>query len=217
MIKKRKSWWVLVIVSIGVMVPFMYPYLTFDSDNSRVEITSTVIHYPALVTHIIFAFIALVTGFLQFIDPIRHSRPKVHRNMGRIYVISVFISGLLTFVLFFYIENFMKAMAFLVLAILWLFTTWKAYRKAVKRRFNEHQIWMIRSFGITLVAVSARLLVPLLILVYAIFNNFTLPGGRDLMIKEILDINIWAGLVLNIVIIEWMILGILGRLSKSNK
>lgn len=217
MIKQRKSWWILVIVSIGVMVPFMYPYLTFDPVKSRVDITSTAIQYPALVTHIIFAFIALVTGFLQFIDHIRHRNPKVHRIIGRIYVISIFISGILAFVLFFYTESFSKAMAFLMLAILWLFTTWKAYHAAIKRRFNEHRKWMIRSFGITLVAVSARLLVPFLLLGYAVFNTFTLPGGRDLMIEEVLNINIWAGLVLDIVIVEWIILSKHGNLLESKK
>jgi len=204
--KQRKSWWILVIVSIGVMIPFMYPYLTFDPKNSRVDITSTTIQYPILVTHILLAFIALVTGFLQFIDHIRLRNPKVHRSLGKTYVISIFISGILSLVLFFYSESFTKAMAFLVLTILWLFTTWKAYREAVKKRFNEHRKWMIRSFGITVVAVSARLLVPILLLVYAVFNRFTLPGGRDLMIEEVLNINIWVGIVLNMVIVEWLIL-----------
>ena len=215
MIKQKKSWWILAIVSMGVMVPFMYPYFTFDPVKSRVDITSTAIQYPALVAHIIFAFIALLTGFFQFIDHIRLSHPGVHRNIGRIYVISIFISGILGLALFFYTESFTKAMAFFVLTVLWLFTTWKAYHAAVKRRFNEHRKWIIRSFGITLVAVSARLLVPVLLLGYAAFNRFTLPGGRDLMIDEVLNINIWAGLVLNMAIVEWVILSKHENLLKS--
>ncbi|MCM3569235.1 DUF2306 domain-containing protein [Neobacillus mesonae] len=217
MIKQKKSWWILVIVSIGVMVPFMYPYLTFDPDKSRVNITSTAIQYPVLVAHIIFAFIAIVTGFFQFIDSIRHRHPKIHRNIGRMYVISIFISGIFAFVLFFYTESFTKAMAFLVLTVLWLFTTWKAYQAAVKRRFHEHRKWIIRSFGITLAAVNARLLVPFLLLGYTVFHTFTLPGGRDLMIDEVLNINIWAGLVLNMVIVEWVIIPKSKNPLKSNK
>ncbi|MFD2211908.1 DUF2306 domain-containing protein [Virgibacillus halophilus] len=206
MIKQRKRWWILFIVSMGVMVPFAYPYLIFDPAKSRIDITSNAIQYPALVIHIIFAFIAIVTGFLQFIDRIRIKNPTVHRNMGKAYVISIFFSGMLAFVLFFYAEHFTKAMAFMVLAILWLLTTWKAYRAAVCKHFNDHRKWMIRSFSITLVAVSARLLVPLLLVGYALFNRFTLPGGREWMINEILNINIWVGLVLNLIIVEWFIL-----------
>lgn len=216
MFKQKKSWWVLVILSIGIMIPFVYPYLSLDPARSRVEITSISVQYSALVIHIILAFIALVTGFIQFIESIRRTKPKLHRYIGRIYVISILISGLLAFVLFFYSENYSKAMAFLVLAVLWLFTTWKAYRKAVKRNFREHRIWMIRSFGITLVAVSARLLVPLLLLSYAIFNGFSLPGGRDQMIYEVLNMNIWIGLVLDIVVVEWMILSTQTKRHKDN-
>ena len=131
--------------------------------------------------------------------------PKVHRYVGRIYVVSVFISGILALAVVFYIENFTKATAFL-LAILWLFTCWKGYRTAVNGQFHAHRIWMMRSFGITLVAVSARVLVPVLLITYYTFNGFMLPEGRDKMIEEVLNVNIWAGLVLNFVIVEWMIL-----------
>ncbi|WP_170848285.1 DUF2306 domain-containing protein [Lentibacillus halodurans] len=152
---------------------------TLDPGKSRVEITSATIQYPVPVTHIVLAFIALVTGFLQFIERIRLKNPKVHRHIGRIYVMSVFISDLLAFGVTFYAEDFTKAMAFLALAVLWLFTTWKGYRKAVKKHFKEHRIWMMRGFGITLVAVSARLVVPILLLGYVALNDFTLPGVKS--------------------------------------
>src|SRR5699024_5185839 len=161
--------------------------------RSRVEITSISVQYSALVIHIILAFIALVTGFIQFIESIRLTKPKLHRYIGRIYVISILISGLLAFVLFFYSENYSKAMAFVVLDVLLLFRPWMADRKAVIRNFREHRICMIRSFGITLVGVSARLPVPLLLVSYAILNGFSLPGGRDQMIYEVLNMNIGIG------------------------
>jgi hypothetical protein len=204
--KQKRSWWILFIVSLGVMIPFMLPYLTLDPAKSRVAITSDTIQYPLLVTHIIFACIALITGFLQFIERIRIQNPKTHRLLGRAYVISVFISGLLALAVIFYVENFTKSLAFLSLAIVWLITTWNGYRSAVKRRFNQHRIWMIRSFGVTLVAVSARLLVPLLLLSYYILNGFTIPGGRVRMVEEVLNVNIWIGLLLNFIIVEWIII-----------
>lgn len=116
------------------------------------------------------------------------------------------ISGLLSFVVIIYVEDFTKAVAFLTLTILWLFTSWKGYRTAVKKNFKEHRIWMMRSFGLTLVAVSGRILVPFLLLTYYIFNGFNLPEGRDRMIEEVLNVNIWVGIVVNFVIVEWMIL-----------
>ncbi|WP_099159164.1 DUF2306 domain-containing protein [Virgibacillus ndiopensis] len=203
---KRKSWWLLIFVSLGVIIPFMAPYLMLDPDSSRVTITSKAIQYPALVTHIVFAFIALVTGFFQFVDRFHLKKPKLHRFLGRTYVGSIVISSLLSLVVVLYIDNFTKSVAFLTLTILWLFTTLKGYRKAVKRSFNEHRKWMIRSFGVTLVAVSGRIVVPVLLLAYYTLNGFTFPDGRDKMIEEVLHVNIWIGIVLNLVIVEWIIL-----------
>jgi uncharacterized membrane protein len=180
--------------------------LTLDPANSRISITSATVQYPVLVVHIVFAFIALLAGFLQFVDRIRLNRPKIHRYMGRVYVISVFISGYLALFLVFYIEVFTKAVSFLALAVFWMFTSWKGYRAAVKKDFKEHRIWMIRSFSFTLVAVSGRLLVPVLLLTYYILNDFSLPEGREKMVEEVLNVNIWVGIVLNFAIVEWIIL-----------
>lgn len=33
---QKKGWWILVIVSVGIMIPFMIPYLTLNPANSRV-------------------------------------------------------------------------------------------------------------------------------------------------------------------------------------
>ncbi|SEN37223.1 DUF2306 domain-containing protein [Paenibacillus sp. OV219] len=204
--KQKRSWWILFIVSLGVMIPFVLPYLNLDPAKSRITITSNTIQFPLLLTHILFAFIALITGFLQFVTRIRVQHPQTHRYLGRGYVISVFISGLLALPIIFYMEDFTKSLAFLTLTIVWLVTCWNGYRAAVKGRFPEHRIWMMRSFGITLVAVSARLLMPLLLLSYYILSGFSIPGGRTRMVEEALNVNIWVGLLLNFVIIEWIIL-----------
>ncbi|MBY0086985.1 DUF2306 domain-containing protein [Brevibacillus brevis] len=201
-----KIWWVLFLVSLVVIVPFMLPYLTFDSANSRITIIPGTVQYPLLVAHIVSAFIALLTGFFQFIDRIRLKNPRIHRFLGRVYVYSVFISGFLSLASIFYAENFMKAASFLILSLAWLFTCWKGYRTAINRQYEEHRKWMIRSFGMTLVAVSARLLVPVLLLLYFILHGFSLPHGMETVIGEVLNVNIWAGLILNFVIVEWVIL-----------
>ncbi|MFD2046546.1 DUF2306 domain-containing protein [Ornithinibacillus salinisoli] len=199
-----KSWWILFIISLAVTIPFVAPYLSLDPANSRVPISTGSIQFSLLVAHIVSACIALLTGFGQFIDRLRIKAPKVHRYIGRIYVISVFISGILALVYISYIENFSKAISFLVLAVLWLFTCWKGYRSAIRKKYDDHRKWMIRSFGITLVAVSGRLVVPILLLIYYTANGFSLPDGREQMIEEALNVNIWVGMIINFIIIEWV-------------
>ncbi|MDF2682685.1 MAG: hypothetical protein K0R47_3875 [Brevibacillus sp.] len=204
--KPKKGWWLLVILSLGVITPFVIPYVTLDPAKSRVPITSTSVQFLLLVAHIVFACVALLSGFIQFIDRIRIHSPKVHRYFGRVYVGSVFISGFLALAVLIYIDNFTKATAFLVLSLLWLFTCWKGYRTAIRKNFEEHRKWMIRSFGITLVAVSGRLVVPVMLLAYYTLNGFSLPEGREKMIEEVLHVNIWVGLILHFILVEWMIL-----------
>ncbi|MEH7306998.1 DUF2306 domain-containing protein, partial [Neobacillus drentensis] len=204
--KPKKSWWVLFIISIGVIIPFVAPYVTLDPDNSRVSITSSGLQFPMLMAHIVTACVALLSGFFQFLDLIRIKTPKVHRLLGRVYMCSVLISGLLGLIYVPYIENFSKAASFLVLSLIWLFTCWKGYRTAVRKQFAEHRNWMIRSFGITLVAVSGRIVVPILLLTYYTINGFSLPSGREKMIEEVLNANIWVGLIVNFIVVEWGIL-----------
>ncbi|MGG4454589.1 DUF2306 domain-containing protein [Brevibacillus porteri] len=204
--KLPKTWWGLFLVSLVVIVPFMFPYLTLDPANSRITIIPGTVQYPLLVAHIVSAFIALLTGFFQFVDRIRLKKPRLHRFLGRVYVYSVFISGLLSLGSIFYAENFLKATSFLILSLAWLFTCWKGYRTAINRQYEEHRKWMVRSFGMTLVAISARLLVPVLLLLYYILHGFSLPHGMETVIGEVLNVNIWAGLILNFVIVEWAIL-----------
>jgi len=43
----------------------------------------------------------------------------------------------------------------------------------------------------------------------------SLPGGREKMIEEVLNVNIWAGLSVNFIIVEWRILRKNERLKVS--
>ncbi len=197
-----------VIIIIGVAIAALFPYVTLNPADSRVKLnTAFSLHYTVLVLHIGFAFVALVSGLFQFHKRFRINYPAWHRALGRVYVVSVMLGGLLGLVMTLYIESFTKAMAFLALSLLWLFTTWKGFRYAVKKQFDEHPVWMIRSYAITLVATSARLIVPICILLYIAKMGFHLPaGGREQMVADILEINIWIGLLINLMVVEWFLL-----------
>ncbi|MDF2959727.1 MAG: hypothetical protein K0S39_1462 [Paenibacillus sp.] len=204
--KSTTGWYILFGISIAVGIFAAAPYVTLNPDNSRVMLNPAFpLYYTFLSVHIFLAFLALSLGPLQFMERLRVLHPKVHRIIGRLYVVCVIISGLLGLVITFYIENFTKALAFLTLTLLWLFTCWKGYRTARKKQFQEHRLWMIRNYAVTLIAVGARLLVPLCILIYAALHGFSIPGGREQMIAEILEVNVWIGLVVNLVIVEWLI------------
>jgi len=202
-----KRWWLLLLVSLAVIVPFMVPYFTLDPAQSRVEVGTTGWQYPALLAHIGTAFVALVVGFVQLLEPVRRRRPRLHRLLGRLYAGCVLASGLLALIVTLYIADFGKAVSFLALAFLWLLTIWLGVRAARRKQMDAHRRWMYRSFALTFVAVSGRLLVPVLLLTYAGLHGFVLPGGREAMVEAVLNVNIWAGLVVNLAVTEWLVLG----------
>lgn len=204
--KRLKSKWLLLIVSLAVMLPFAAPYAQFNSAASRVEVLAGSWHYPILVAHIGFAMLAMLAGFAQFSGRLRTRSPRLHRYLGRVYVVCIAAGGALAIALVFYMDSFTKATAFLTLSGVWLYTTWRGYRSARARKLDEHRLWMIRSFGMTLVAVGGRIVVPVLLLAYAALHGFKLPEGREGMIDAVLNVNIWAGLVLNLIAVEWIVL-----------
>ncbi|MCM3627803.1 DUF2306 domain-containing protein [Paenibacillus glycanilyticus] len=200
----KKSWWVMLFLSVAIMLPFVIPYLTLNPASSRIAISSLTMQYPAIVGHIALAFIALIAGFFQFHKAIRKNKPSLHARLGKAYVYSVFASGGLALVVTCYEPDYGRALSFLFLDLLWLITTAMGYRSAVNKNWQAHKQWMIRSFAMTLTAVSARAMVPLLFLVYLLLHRFTLPEGRTGMIEEVLDNNIWAALLVNFIIVEWI-------------
>jgi hypothetical protein len=57
---------------------------------------------------------------------------------------------------------------------------------------------MIRSYAMTLVAISVRVIVPVCILLYLGLHGFQLSDGVEQMVADILEVNIWIGLFLNV-------------------
>jgi len=113
-------------------------------------------------SHIFFGGIALAAGALQFNARLRERRRAVHRAIGRIYVLCVFTSGLMALVLASLSQGGMVAHAgFALLAIAWLATTSTAFRMIRNVDVVRHREWMIRSYSLTLAAVTLRLYIPL--------------------------------------------------------
>ncbi|TYC64205.1 DUF2306 domain-containing protein [Rhodobacterales bacterium] len=112
----------------------------------------------ALYAHIGIAPIALMLMPFQFIGSLRVRRPRLHRWMGRVYAAAVLVSGLAGFELAFHsAAGPVATSGFALLAVLWLGTTAVAVVHALKRRFEAHRQWMLRSAALTFAAVTLRL------------------------------------------------------------
>ena len=144
-----------------------------------------------LYIHIITATVALMIGPLQFLQNKKKSRHlAVHRLLGKVYIISIMISGFAGIYLSWYaFGGLLSKIGFLALSISWLVTTYLAYAYIRKKKIKLHKEWMYRSYSITFVAVTFRIWSA--VIGYS-FDNFTLGyvGG------------IWLGLIGNILATE---------------
>ena len=125
--------------------------------------------------HIVFGGVALATGWSQFSKKLRARRIKLHRNLGKVYVISVLISSLAgIYIGFSATGGPIAKLGFICLGIVWFYTTLQAYLKVRSGKIDVHQVFMIYSFSACFAAVTLRLWLPALI---ALFGDF-IPAYR---------------------------------------
>lgn len=148
----------------------------------------------AFYIHISFGAFAMLTGWPQFVEKWRQQKMNLHRTLGKIYLISVLISGITGFYIALYATGgIIASLGFIGMSLVWLLTSTQAYRKIINLNINSHRKWMIRSYAITFSAVSLRLWLPAL--------QFGI--GLDFMTSY--KIVAWISWVLNLFIAEWII------------
>jgi hypothetical protein len=158
---RRLAWTVMLITALAVVaytlvapfVPRIAAPLLFTQLAAR----------PAfLVAHLAGAAVALFTGVFQHNAWIRTRHPRLHRSMGLCYVVGVMLGGVGALGLAPYSEGGMVAhVGFGLLGALWIAFTLRAFALARAHRYPVHRKWMIRSYALTLAAVSLRIQLPL--------------------------------------------------------
>ena len=111
--------------------------------------------HQLLIPHTLSGVIALVAGPVQFSSRFRQRHLRVHRVLGRMYVISVF-TGALTGIALAAGRPGMPGTC--VQAAAWIVCTTAAFITARNRQIARHRQWMIRSYAVTFTFVSSRVL-----------------------------------------------------------
>ena len=111
--------------------------------------------------HITFGGIALLTGWEQFSTKLRLKYLKAHKLIGKVYLVSVLLSGLAGLYIAFYATGgIISKLGFGALAVLWLFSAIMAYVRILQKNITAHQNWMLRNYALTFAAVTLRLWLP---------------------------------------------------------
>ncbi|MGK2911704.1 MAG: DUF2306 domain-containing protein [Sphingobium sp.] len=151
-----------IVFILAILVALIsYRYL-FDFGPIPPNIANNRYRTVWLTTHAGFAATALLVGAVQFSNVLRERRPTIHRYVGGVYVISCLIGAGAGLVLAAGASAGPIASAgFGTLAVVWMFVNVLGWQRARTRQFAAHRRWMIRSWALTLSAVTLRLYLPL--------------------------------------------------------
>lgn len=119
-------------------------------------------HSTGIYTHAFASILALVIGPFQFSAPLRQNHSKIHRWLGRTYLlIGVLVGGLAGLYMARYAFGGPFArVGFAALAVIWLYTGLRAYLAIRRGAIVEHQKWMLRNYALTFAAVMLRIYLP---------------------------------------------------------
>ena len=109
-----------------------------------------------LLPHGLAGLIAFLIGPLQFSDRRRARNLPLHRRLGQIYVAAVTMAGLLSLVIALRFEEF-GITELVAQGLVWMLCTYCAWFAARNRNIVQHKIWMARSYGLTFVFVTNRI------------------------------------------------------------
>ena len=137
--------------------------------------------------------VAMAVGAFQFGARLRARRPRVHRLLGKVYVIAVAVSGIAALLLAPVSDGGVPAhFGFALLAVLWLATTGMAFVRIRARDFAGHREWMIRSYALCLAAVTLRIYLPV-------------SQVTGIPFEEAYPAIAWLCWVPNLIIAEWIV------------
>ena len=182
-----------------LMLRIIVLYIPMHTDVAFLQLKQSYIHITewriAFFVHAFTSIFVLLAGFTQFSRWLLRNKPRLHRILGYGYVINILmVTGPAAFLMSFYANGGLSSqIAFVLLSVLWIGSTAMALYKALKKDFRAHRYFMMRSFALTLSALTLRIWKVLL-------ANFT-----DLPPLERYRVIAWLGWTLNLLVAEWLI------------
>ncbi len=145
-----------------LMARITVEYIPYNTDVGFLQIKQDYIDLDvwrtAFFVHVYMSVWVLLAGFTQFSTKIRDNHPKIHRGLGYSYALNVlFITGPASLIMAFYANGGIPSkIAFILLAVGWLYFTAMAVVKARGGDYDAHREYMIRSYALTLSALTLR-------------------------------------------------------------
>ena len=198
--KTFSSLWVIAIWFFSYqMYCIIIPYSSMEWDVDFLITKQYIIHLDyyrfAFYSHITTSLIVLICGAFLFSNFILKNYSFFHRVVGKVYVFLLLLVAAPSGMVMAYYANggWMAQLSFLILTPLWWWFTWKGFQTALQKDFKSHRIWMMRSYALTLSAISLR--VYQLILGSYFFLD---PLTQYIFVS-------WVGWIGNLIFVEFLI------------
>lgn len=148
----------------------------------------------AVAAHLAGGLVALVIGAFQVNARLRARFLDGHRWAGRVYLVAVLVGGTAAFALA--LRSFgglVTHFGFGLLAVCWISSTVNAYRHIRRGNQVAHRAWMLRSYALTLAAVTLRIYLPL-------------SQVAGIEFEAAYQVISWLCWVPNLLVVEWLVL-----------
>lgn len=191
---RRIGWWGMLLLATGVAA---YAGLGLLMPAARTPFVQNLFaNTPVAVgAHLAGGLVAIVLGALQVNSRLRKRYLSGHRWIGRVYVIAVAVGGTAGLILALNsYGGLVTHFGFGLMAVCWLASTGIAYRHIRNGDINAHRAWMLRSYALTLAAVTLRVYLPL-------------SQIAGIEFSEAYPAIAWLCWVPNLLVVEWFILG----------
>ena len=159
---KPTLWLLMGLAFLSVLVFTEYPFFAPSSPDRARVFGEKLVFLP----HALAGLTAFLLGPLQFSTRLRQRNPSLHRLLGKVYVISILVAAPSALVISHHLEAVRPTLIYLYAetwaqAGLWLLFTVAAFITARNRHIAVHRQWMIRSYSLTFIFVTSRVLNPL--------------------------------------------------------
>ncbi|MBS1813179.1 MAG: DUF2306 domain-containing protein [Acidobacteria bacterium] len=149
------------------LIAVMTAYVLYHNERFLIEPENPIWEHYAkikwwLLPHGIFGAVVILLAPLQFSERLRKRYVKLHRIVGRLYVIGALLTSPIGVYIQYYEERMGLPRTFTILAltnaVMLMGATALAFLFAYKRKIAQHRQWMVRSYAIALVFIENRFL-----------------------------------------------------------
>lgn len=181
------------------MLSMVADYASFETGihflRSKQNYITNAIWKYAFYIHVFTASIPLMAGLTQFSPQILSGNKKIHRLVGKFYVLLIiFINVPAGLILAIYANGQLPGkLAFLTLDILWFYFTLRAWLEIRKGNIAAHRKFMFRSYALTFSAITLRTW------------KLVLPAIITIDSLTLYQVDAWLGFVPNLLLAEWYI------------